>query len=295
MRRAFVMPTVVLLALVASLAVTVLLNRNSVRRSDAEYALDSYIEEHRQRGIRELIALWLQFSGQQDLEGLLGEDGLAFTLEYSADRELRVRLVPMQSAPLTDPEGLGPMQPTEEIIETSRQREIVERTALALGERAGAVGRTSGPLGVSLRDASPETIRAITMAVVGDEQIADDYTNRLVRYRNEQNEIDRGQLVTLAGEAGIETALQTQLTAIWTMLPSLWGVRAELTGPGEARRDRTLARYEAMVFIPREEATSELLTGSEHPSAWFLEWNRLDEGVGYTSLPGQESDTGGGR
>lgn len=294
MKRAFVMPVVVLLTLVASLAVTLLLNRNSVRRSDAEYALESYIEEHRQRGIREVIALWLQFSGQQDLDAMLGESGLAFTLDYSGGRTLEVTLVPAQQTPLIDPEGLGPMQPGADIIDLPRQREIARLTALALGESAPTLGRTSGPLALSLRDASPEALRAVSTAVIGDEQMAQEYTNALLRYRDEQTTYDRAQMLNLARDAGVETALQTQLTALWTQLPSLWEVRAELKGPGEDGRDRTTARYQAKIFIPREEATNALMSGSEHASAWFLEWNRLDEGVGYTPIPGR-GDPGGAR
>lgn len=282
------MPVVVLLALVAGLTVTLLLNRNAVRRADAEYELESYIDEHRQRGVRELIALWLQFSAQQELEDLIADNGLVFTLEYSGGRELRVSLVQAQSAPLVEPEGLDPQQPDSEVIDLSEQRNIATRTAAALGARASLVGRTAGPLAVSLASASAETIRALSLAVLQNEAQAEEYANQLIRFRNERTTFTRPELLNLARDAGIETNLQTRLTALWTTLPSLWAVRAELTGPGEAGRERTIARYEAMVFIPREETTSELLTGSEHPSAWFLQWRKLDDGVGYTPVPGSE-------
>ena len=286
MRRAFVMPVVVLLALIASLTVTVLLNRDTVRHLDAQDELESYIDEHRQRGVRELIALWLQFSGQQDLEALVSDDGLIFTLDYSGGRELRVWLIEAQSAPLVDPQGLDPQQPTADVIPLDEQRNIAERTAIALGARAELVGRTAGPLAVSLAGASDETIRALSLAVVQNEVIADEYANQLVRFRNERTEYTRPELLNLARDAGIEDALQTRLAALWTTLPSLWSVRAELVGPGQAGREEVVARYEATVFIPREQSTSALLTGSEHPSAWFLEWKKLDEGVGYTPVPG---------
>jgi len=286
MRRAFVMPVVVLLALIASLTVAVLLNRDAVRHLDAEDELASYIDEHRQRGVRELIALWLQFSGQQDLEALISDDGLVFTLDYSGGRELRVWLIEAQSAPLVEPQGLDPQQPSADVIPLDEQRNIAERTAIALGGRAELVGRTAGPLAVSLASASDETIRALSLAVVQNEAIADEYANQLIRFRNERTEYTRPELLNLARDAGIADDLQTRLAALWTTLPSLWSVRAELVGPGQAGREEVVARYEATVFIPREQTTSALLTGSEHPSAWFLEWKKLDEGVGYTPVPG---------
>ncbi len=286
--RGFAMPVVVLLALMTSLVVVLLLNRDAVRHLDAENELESYIDEHRQRGVRELIALWLQFSGQQDLESLIASDGLVFTLDYSGGRELRVWLVEAQSAPLVDPEGLDPKQPVAEVIPLGVQRDIARRTAEALGGRAELVGRSAGPLAVSLSGASDEAIRALVVAVLVNEALALEYSNQLLRFRNERTEYTRPELLNLARDAGVEENLQTRLTALWTTLPSLWSVRAELVGPGAAGREKTIARYEATVFIPREETTNSLLTGSEHPSAWFLEWRKLDDGVGYTPIPGAE-------
>ncbi len=294
MRRAFAMPMVVLLTLAASLMVAVLLNRNSVRRADAEFELRSYVEDHRQRGVRELVALWLQFSAQQDLEALLGADGLAFTLDYSGGRRLAVSLVPMQGAPLVEPEGLGPMQPPAENLPVERQRELARRTALAMGERAEIIGRTSGPLAVSLGDASDEAIRALAQAVLQNEALAESYATALGRLRAERSAIERQDLVTLAREVGVEDqALQTELAQLWTTRPTLWGVRVELTGPGARAGETSVERYEAVVFVPREESTSALLTGSEHASSWFLEWRKLGEGSGYTALPGQVAERGG--
>ena len=285
-RRGFVMPLIVLLALVTSMMVAVLLNRNAVRRSDAEWELNSYIEEHRQRGVREMVAVWLQFSAQQDFESMLASDGTAFTLDYSGGRRLTVKLLPAQGSPVIDSEGVDVSQVAGTVLSPKLQREIVDRTAENLGARAEVLGRSSGPIAVSLYDAPAEVIRAMSRAVLMNDQLAEEYTNQLIRRRDESEAIDRPALLNLARDVGIPDNQQTQLAALWTTLPALWRARVELTGPGEGGRDETIGRYEAMIFIPREEATSPLLTGSEHPSAWFLEWRKLDEGVGYTPIPG---------
>lgn len=294
MRRAFAMPMVVLLTLAASIMVAVLLNRNSIRRSDAEFELQSYIQEHRQRGVREIVSLWLQFSAQQDLEALLADDGLAFTIDFNAGRRLEVRLVPLQGAPLVEPEGLGPLQPAAQTMPVQRQREITRLTALALGERAGSLGRTTGPLAVSLSDASDEALRAMAQAVLQNEALSEAYASALGRLRAEGEVPDRESLVTLAREVGIEEqSLQTELAQLWTTRPSLWGVRTEIVGPGPTPGSTRVERYEATIFIPREESTSALLSGSEHASAWFLDWRQLEEGTGYTALPGRGAERGG--
>ena len=284
--RAFVMPLVVLMALVTSMMVAVLLNRNSVRRSDAEWALNSYVEEHRQRGVREILAVWLQFSAQQDFESMLASDGTAFTLDYSGGRRLVVRLLPAQGAPVIDPEGVDVDQATNAALSPLIQRQIVERTAEILGSRSELLGRRSGPIAVSLYDASPEVIRAVTRAVMQNDQLAEEYANQLIRRRDDSEAVDTQALLMIARDLEVPDNLQTQLSGIWTTLPALWSARVELTGPGADGRDEVIGRYEALVFIPREETTSPLLTGSEHPSAWFLEWRKLDEGVGYTPIPG---------
>jgi len=280
------MPLVVLLALTTSIMVAVLLNRNSVRRSDAEYELNSYVEEHRQRGVREILAVWLQFTAQQDFESMLASDGTAFTLDYSGGRRLIVRLLPAQGSPVIDPEGVDVSQAAGTVLSPKLQREVVQRTAENLGARATLLGRQSGPIAVSLYDAPAEVIRAMTRAVLMNDQLAEEYTNQLIRRREESEAIDRPTLISMARDLEIPDNQQTQLAALWTTLPALWRARVELTGPGAGGRDEVIGRYEAMIFIPREETTSPLLTGSEHPSAWFLEWRKLDEGVGYTPIPG---------
>jgi hypothetical protein len=297
MRRAFVMPVVILLALVASLTVTVVLNRNSVRTNGVENELRSYVQDHRQRGIREVISTWLQYTGRQSIEDIVTEDGLAFTLDFSGDRTLKVWLFESQTTALVNPSGLGPMQPDVSVISLTRQREIASATRLALQSMnpsyVASLGRQAGPLAVSAHSAPIEVIEALTMATIGDEAVAEAFARELVRLRDSGNEITRLGLLDLAREAGVSDDEQPKLTSLWTTRPTLWSVRAELTGPEGVIREKTLARYEALVFIPREDSTNALISGSEHSNSWYLEWNRLDDGVGYTPAGNANSNQGG--
>ena len=297
MRRAFVMPVVILLALVASLTVTVILNRNSVRTHSVENELQSYIQDHRQRGIREVIAIWLQFTGRQSIEELLADDGLAFTLDFSGDRTLKVWLFESQTTALINPAGLGPMQPGESVIPLQRQREIADATRLVLQNMNPAhvanLGRQAGPLAVSAHDAPAEVIEAVSIAVVGDEAIAQAFARDLMQLRSTNSDITRLELLDMARDAGVSDNDQPILTSLWTTRPTLWSLRAELTGPEGVIRNKILSRYEAVVFIPRESETNPLLSGSEHANSWYLEWNHLGEGVGYTPVGSANSNQGG--
>lgn len=298
MKRAFVMPVVVLLALVASLTVAVVLNRNAVRASDADAQVQSYIDDHRERGLREVIALWLQFSARQEFEELLTDEGQAFSVDFSGDRTLTVWLTQSQSTALVNPAGLETRQPTTDVMALERQREIANLVRLNL-ESANPrypdlLGRQAGPLAVNILLAPPEVIRAMAMAVIGNAEIADAYTNDLVRLRDGQSEITRLQLLDVARDAGVGDDEQSEITALWTTEPTLWSLRAELTGPSGVLRDATIGRYQALVVIPREDETDPLLTGSEHANSWFLDWKRLDEGVGYTPTGSVGPEQGGG-
>lgn len=297
MRRAFVMPVVILLALVASLTVTVILNRNSVRSSSVEYELQTYVEDHRERGIREVISTWLQYTGRQDLESIITDDGVAFTLDFSGSRTLEVSFFESQTTALVNPSGLGPMQPDESVIALERQREIADATRLALQTMNPAnvanLGRQAGPLAVSALSAPEQVIEALALAVVGDETVAQAFARDLVRLRDSSEDVTRLQLLDLARDAGVSDEIQPILTALWTTRPTLWSVRAELIGPEGSVRNKALARYEGLVFIPRDDSTSALISGSEHANSWYLEWKRLDEGVGYTPVGNANSNQGG--
>lgn len=293
MRRAFVMPVVILLALIVSLTVTVMLNRNTVRRYDVDTGLLSYVEGHRERGIREIIAIWLQFSAKQDLEALIGRNDVVFTLDYSGGRRLTVSLINDQTTALTDPQGLIPSQPSVEVIDLETQRAIATRTRQALGSAAELFGRDSGPLAIDVVHAPADVLHAITLALLQDPEQASAYASRLEDLRDTTPDLDRSAMLNLADDVGIEIAIQTQLVAMLTTTPTLWRVRAELTGPRSGDRHATIARYEGLVNIPREDTTSPLLTGSEHTNSWFLEWNRVDEAIGYTPTLGSAGRQGG--
>ncbi len=297
MNRGYVMPVVVLLALVASLTVAVVLNRDTVRASAANAQLQSYIDDHRERGLREVIALWLQFSAKQELEDLIADNGVAFTVDYSGDRTLTVWFTQSQSTALVNPAGLETKQPTTEIMPLERQREIAdlvrEHLEIAGPGYSDRFGRQAGPLAVNIKLAPPEVIHAMAMAVVANAEIVDVYTADLVRLRDSEDEITRLQLLDVARDAGLNDDEQSEVTALWTTIPTLWNVRAELTGPDGVIREATLGRYEAVVVIPREDETDPLVSGSEHANAWFLDWKRLDDGVGYTPTGSFGPDQGG--
>ena len=288
-RRAFVMPVVILLALIVSLAVTVMLNRNTVRRYDVDTGLQSYIDGHRERGIREIIAIWLQFSARQDLEALIGQNDVIFTLDYSGNRRLTVSLINDQTTALIDPAGLTPTQPVADVIDLETQRAIASRTRQALGGSADVFGRTTGPLAVDAVHAPAEVLEAVSLALLQDPELASTYASRLADLRDTTTDLDRSALLNLADDVGIDTEAQTRLIALLTTTPTLWRIRAELTGP----RDSTIARYEGLVDIPREDSNSPLLTGSEHTNSWFIQWSRVDDGVGYTPVLGSAGRQGG--
>ncbi len=297
MRRAFVMPVVILLALVASLTVTVVLNRNSLRASSVEEELQTYVEDHRQRGIREVISTWLQYTGRQSIEDIIADDGLTFTLDFSGGRTLTVWLYEAQTTALVNPSGLGPLQPDVTAIGLRQQRDIAEATRLALQSMnpsyVANLGRQAGPLAVNALTAPPAVIEALATGVVGDLAIAQAFARDLVRERDSGSELERLQLLDMARDAGVSDDVQPILAAVWTTQATLWRIRAELTGPDGAGREKSIGRYEALVFIPREDGTSSLMSGSEHSNSWYLEWNRLDEGVGYTPVGSANSNQGG--
>ena len=69
-RRAFVMPTIILLVFAGSLVVASALQRYSTQQLIVQQQIESYHRHHDVQGARALIRLWLSRQGLRDLSRL---------------------------------------------------------------------------------------------------------------------------------------------------------------------------------------------------------------------------------
>lgn len=233
MSRAFALPMVLLLALIASLSIVVVLNRQGADSLTIKRDVDAYKHHHLYASLSELIHSWLS-TQRGSLSDSLTAEGRAFSLDLPDRSDLSIYLFDAQGAGLTITGSLG-----------GREREIADRvavllrdlaatgytadadsggldedTGLGVGGGTGELIRSVGPAKVSLNTATDPVLRAIAMATIAPERV-EGFVNAIIRAR------ERGRLADKElKDAATDAALTPQETAdaqlMLTTQPTLW-------------------------------------------------------------------------
>jgi len=269
-RRAFALPLVILLVVVGAIAVTGMLTRSTQEHAAVQRHVDRYSEHHAQRGVQEIVGLWLKTIQNGDIEEMIANDGsnMAFTVDMGTE-EMRVSMREDQSAVLSDFTSLIP---------TDRQYGLAMLEALAEEvepERLEELTRDIGPLAVSANSASEEVLRA-ALSSLEENTTAINSAVDLIMDEREGGPIDRTRLRQIINEAGVDRQIQGRLARLITAEPVLWRVEAEIHGPrlGQARRagvsGSLIAMYTGLVEIKRQNSRSS--EARFQPAGPFLTW-----------------------
>lgn len=162
--RAFALPLVIILSLAASLAVVVLLDRQSAATLTVRRQVDAYHAHHISFGMREMVSKWLrQFRGVIDEN--LDSDGLAFSLQLSGGHKVNVYMEDAQGLALSDASQF-----------VGRRREIIEFMSgyiqtTANPEDVDKLLRPVGPGMISVVGAPREVLVALASAIVEPDQV----------------------------------------------------------------------------------------------------------------------------
>jgi hypothetical protein len=173
-RRAFALPIVILLALVAALAGTLLLELQSNSSLAVNRQARVYEDHHLAAGMRELIDQWI-LTGGGDIADRLEDDGLAFELELPQNKRVRVYLEDAQGTVLRDTSSVGgaPARLLDRIID---QLELVavppplpvynaDGTIAGPVEQPPPLFRNVGPIQVSVNSATEQVLDAVASAM----------------------------------------------------------------------------------------------------------------------------------
>jgi hypothetical protein len=253
--RAFALPLVILLALIAALATAVVLERQGGSYAAVARQVDSYKRHHRHLGMQEMVDRWLATT-RGAVRERLGPDGWAFQLDLPGQETVVVHLFDGQGAALRNTDGL-----------TGAERRFAVLTLRYLEDTPdddplNPIFRDAGPVKVSANSAPLAVLDAIAMAVIGESgQDARRFVRELDKKRAEgvlgPNDIRGiGQQLELSQEvlAGLDLMLAPD--------PIVWRVIADDTGPGFA------TRVGGLVQISQEPAGLGL-------SNKFLTWEEL--------------------
>lgn len=268
-RRGFALLIAVLLAVVGGLMITLMLDRMGSQQRSTRRQLEEYSEHHLSRGVAEVLSSWIKSVQTEKIQEFLGENGHALDIRIDGGRTLRVHLEDGQGTVLTEHAGLqGPdLEAARAILSNLR--------SLAAPSLLASMTRADGPVAVSLGSAPEVVVQSVVRAVV-PEASADTIVRELAAARS-RGALDAAALGQACDKAQLYGQDRQRLQDVLTGEPTLWKARVEMMGR-LGGVERTQARYEALVSIPR--SSSQRQAGATdsgfQPMGPFLRWRRVE-------------------
>lgn len=265
-QRGFALPIVILLALVAALAGTLLLELQSGSSLAVNRQAKVYEDHHLSAGMRELISQWL-LTGGGEIAERLEDDGLAFELELPQGKRIRVYLEDAQGTVLRELSSVGgaparlldrvidhleltgaaaPPLPPPPVSTPGAPSAFDDPYAVDPYLQAPEVFRNVGPVQVSVNAASETVLEAIATACGNP-----DAARTLMR--DIRSKARPGSRITSEDLASMISSLRNlhqshaqELRSILTAQPTLWRMTVETRygNLSTARVERSAAMIE---------------------------------------------------
>lgn len=226
-----------MVSLALAVLITVLLERFSAQTRSVSAITRSYEAHHIGKGIHQLFEAWLRNAPSNKLATKLGENGLALTARLSegltsnasGPETLRLFLDDAQGAILTEIGSLPAedVSLAESIIAAAREIEGDRADGRPVATELAVARRTLGPLAVSVKAATPSTLRAAVVGACGTSK-ADQLVAELFRLRDENN-LSTTSISEVANKAELNGDERARFLKAVTAEPTLWNVIAEVS------------------------------------------------------------------
>lgn len=220
LRRAFALPMVILLTLVAMLALGVILQRTGASSASINLQVRNYRQHHRNAGMQELVDRWL-ITIHGSMRDQIESDGQAFSLEYPGGIRTNVSVSDGQGALLDDPRGIYGTEAEYNAIAVDTIKRLLGPDRAA---DAPDYFRKVGPAKISINSAPREVVHAMALAIVPGregERIAAELLSRRDRALLSQADI---RSIALSQGAPAQEASAFDL--MFTAEPTVWFVEA---------------------------------------------------------------------
>ncbi len=265
--RAFALPLVIMLALVASVLIAAMLDRQSGQRLTIARQVRSYQDTHFSRGVREILDKWLGSMANRSIRDLLAADSKAIDIElgdgttiavymYDAQASLRINLAGLTSDDAADLGGI-----LTQLRETLGAGDVARLT------------RRDGPAAISVLSAPVELLTALAHQVAGSQR-GDDCFRELLALRDKPNPAPK-DLADLATTLNLEERQQQSFLRLCVIEPTYYKIILDARAAGAAPDARPLARYEAYVSSARAAARAKESAGGLTKNTNFLSWRKL--------------------
>lgn len=221
-RRAFVMPMVLLLSFMGTLAVAIALQRASVQRLMVQRQVTEYRRHHDMLGAQAVIRYWLsQFKGRNDaLSSLARSEGAAHEFEMPGGVRIQVYIRDGQGLAKADLSGIN-----------APKKEWFEWVLYRLPTESPGLVRRIGPAEISVNSA-PKPVLA---ALVDD---GDDFADAVVAARADRP-LDAERLRQILDQTVASQESIAEAQRLVTFTPTLWTIEVLATdrvNPDDQRR-----------------------------------------------------------
>ncbi len=252
--RAFALPVVLLLVLIAGIVISSMLQRHVTQVMTTQRESLQYTFHHASKGAQEAIEAWLRQSGAtRNMYEALESDGHAFDLTIDG-MTIKVSLFDAQDGVLIELAGLSG---------TLREvgLNVIDELRTAQGASAGRFTRKEGPLAVSVNSAPREVLTAAVNAIT-DGTGSDTLVAELLHAR-ENGTITQQTLNDVYTQADVEPDIRNKLGTILTAQTTLWRVVAQAQDSSAVYTGRPNRRFCGLVMLsgnlggnPRDRASA---------------------------------------
>ncbi|MFN0134058.1 MAG: hypothetical protein ACKVW3_16205 [Phycisphaerales bacterium] len=261
-RRAFVLPIVIFLALLVGIVAAMLLERQSAHALSVERQARSYRDRHFEKGLREVLSAWTESLTGQPIDQLIGDDGHALDLATADGGWVEVYMFDGQSTALNDPTGL-----TEQEFEDAAG--LLDALVAIVGDQPDPSWfRTVGPVKICVNSAPEQLLEAAASYATGG-KAGRRFVRELMDAKAGKGVIEAPDLETAKNADRIGPEERAILDRLITLKPDLWAMVVDVYPPGGG--SFPVARYGGRFMAPGTGGRST----SMQALGKFLSWEPL--------------------
>jgi hypothetical protein len=257
---------VVMLVMLASLLITVMLQRSTTQGYTVKRQMDSYLEHHASRGFQEVLSVWTQSLGRFSILEVIDEDGHAFDLKLHDGSVVSISIQDAQGALINSLIGVPEAQ--EYLV-----LEPMHWLDTMYPDRVDLV-RPAGPIQVSAGSAPKEVLDAIEASIL-DAEATGTLASEIIKARGDGT-LDATELAAAGNAAGFSSGTQAgDFRSLLTHEPSLFRAIVELHQPRYGGGMRLAARYSGLLQVRPLTGGGQNNPDGLISSSLFLSWGPL--------------------
>ncbi|UYV13560.1 MAG: hypothetical protein NCW75_04575 [Phycisphaera sp.] len=265
--RAFALPLVVLLSMVATMAIAVMLERQGQQTRATVRQMRWTQDRHLERGVREIAGSWLTGASRR-LNEIAKEGGHALDLNMEDGRTIRLDIEDAQGSVLSVFDGVS----ENELPFAQGAYDTIQLRA-GDQETLDRWTRTVGPAAISAVTAPEEVLAAAASPMIGDGQASAMARDIVLAREGAADSVGTQWLRQVIAEYMTEMEDRRIMQRLLVAEPDLWRLRITVLDG----RGRVGSMYEAVVHVDGREIRQRADSGAFTPLGPFLLWRRLDE------------------